>query len=64
MDCTVHGIAKSQTQLNDFHFHFLSQNIERKFPILIFSFPNKIECNPTGDSMNTAFSLFPHVFKL
>ena len=21
---TVHGVAKSRTQLNDFHFHFLS----------------------------------------
>ena len=21
MDCIVHGVAKSQTQLNDFHFH-------------------------------------------
>ena len=23
MDCIVHGVAKSQTQLSDFHFHFL-----------------------------------------
>ena len=22
MDCIVHGVAKSQIQLNDFHFHF------------------------------------------
>ena len=22
MDCIVRGVAKSQTQLNDFHFHF------------------------------------------
>ena len=22
MDCIVHGVAKSQTQLGDFHFHF------------------------------------------
>ena len=21
MGCTVHGVAKGQTQLNDFHFH-------------------------------------------
>ena len=21
MDCIVHGVAKSQTQLSDFHFH-------------------------------------------
>ena len=24
MDCIVHGVAKSQTQWSDFHFHFLS----------------------------------------
>ena len=23
MDCMVHGVPKSQTQLSDFHFHFL-----------------------------------------
>ena len=23
MDCTVHGVAKSWTQLSDFHFNFL-----------------------------------------
>ena len=23
MDCTVHGVTKSWTQLSDFHFHFL-----------------------------------------
>ena len=22
MDCKVHGVAKSQTRLRDFHFHF------------------------------------------
>ena len=22
MDCIVHGVAKSQTQLSDFHFHY------------------------------------------
>ena len=24
MDCVIHGVAKSQTQLSDFHFHFIS----------------------------------------
>ena len=24
MDCTIHGVAKSQTRLSDFYFHFLS----------------------------------------
>ena len=23
MDCIVHGVAKSRTQLRDFHFHFI-----------------------------------------
>ena len=26
MDCIVHGVAKSQTQLSDFYFHFRSQS--------------------------------------
>ena len=31
VDCIVHGVAKSQIQLNDIHFHFLilTVNIER-----------------------------------
>ena len=24
MDCTVHGVAKSQTQLSDFHFTIIT----------------------------------------
>ena len=28
MDCIVHGVAKSQTQLNDFHFHFFSDKYD------------------------------------
>ena len=24
MDCTVHGITKNQTQLSNFHFHYLT----------------------------------------
>ena len=27
MDCIVHGAAKSQTQLSDFHFHFKKLNL-------------------------------------
>ena len=27
MDCIVHGVAKSQTQLRDYHFHFLSSGM-------------------------------------
>ena len=28
MDCIVHGVAKSRTQLSDFYFHFLSLSSE------------------------------------
>ena len=27
MDCIVHGVAKSQTRLSDFHFHFFRVEI-------------------------------------
>ena len=27
MDCIVHGVAKNQTQLSDFHFHFFKVEI-------------------------------------
>ena len=27
MNCTVHGVAKTQTRLSDFHFHFLGQEV-------------------------------------
>ena len=28
MDCIVHGVAKSQTQLSDFHFTYLPTNVK------------------------------------
>ena len=34
MDCIVHGVAKSQTQLSDFHFHQYSGKLEKKSPYL------------------------------
>ena len=33
MDCMVQGVAKSWTQLSNFHFHFISDN--RKLCLLI-----------------------------
>ena len=27
MDCIVHGVTKSQTQLSDFHFHFINGDL-------------------------------------
>ena len=29
-DCIVHGVAKSQTPLSEFHFHFTSSQLKRK----------------------------------
>ena len=29
LDCIVHGVAKSQTRLSDFHFHFQSFKVNR-----------------------------------
>ena len=29
MDCVFHGITKSQTGLNDFHFHFIWHDLEK-----------------------------------
>ena len=28
MDCTVHGVAKSPTQLSNFHFHFHEEKVK------------------------------------
>ena len=42
MDCIIHGFAKIQTQLRDFHFHFkdiqLPQAVEEG---IIFNFMSK-----------------------
>ena len=59
MDCVVHGIAKSQTRLSDFHFHlplkmyfmlpFLSR-IEQKY---VFTFP------PLSDRVSKTLGICP-----
>ena len=44
MDCIVHGVAKSWTQLSDFHFHFppsLGKTIFSDFQIILFHPPHK-----------------------
>ena len=37
MDCAVHGVAESQTQLSDFHFPFLARELFSRIKILIMS---------------------------
>ena len=36
MDCIVHGVAKSQTLLSDFHFHKLGDLEQNKSILLLF----------------------------
>ena len=40
MDTIVHEVAKSQTRLSDFHFHF--QNLEQES--LTLQGPSKVPC--------------------
>ena len=35
MVCVVHGVARSQTQLSEFHFHFMAENKEEPKSILM-----------------------------
>ena len=46
MDCIVYGVAKSWTQLSDFHFHFsikLREGGKKKVKILQFCLHGKLE---------------------
>ena len=36
MDCIVHGVTKSRTQLSDFHFHFPKESIGYTLPQAAF----------------------------
>ena len=36
MDCIVHGVAKSQTRLSDFHFHYTAVYLLYRLPRLLF----------------------------
>ena len=44
MDCIVHGVAKSQTQLSDFHFHFKISKFTQSCPTLCDS----MDCSRPG----------------
>ena len=43
MDCVVCGVAKSQTQLSDFHF-FIEMMLDKKQIQVTFSFKFKVGC--------------------
>ena len=40
---TVHGVAKSQTQLSDFHFHALEKAVATHSSVLAWRIPGKAE---------------------
>ena len=46
MDCIIHGFAKSQTRLRDFHFHFNDiQHPQAVEEGIIFNFMSKtVKC--------------------
>ena len=57
MDCIVHGVAKSQTRLSDFHFHFHVKNgIKSKhcYACLLERFRIDINFLSRGKKQNTA----------
>ena len=37
LDCIVHGVAKSQTWLSNFHFHFTSSSLVSKHRLIVLS---------------------------
>ena len=41
MDYIVHGVAKTQTQLNDFHFHLRTEILNRVSLIILSVFRNQ-----------------------
>ena len=57
MDCIVHGIANSRTQLSDFHFHFMvrvSDLQSHLLPLSLYTVPKQ-----TFQSFILLMSLFP-----
>ena len=39
MNCIVHGVAKSQTELSDFHFHALEKEMATHSSVLAWRIP-------------------------
>ena len=46
MDCTFHGVAKSRTQLSDFHFHFLFKDFSILSSLRVVSIYIPNSCTP------------------
>ena len=46
MDCIVHGVAKSWTQLSNFHFHALEKEMAAHSSVLAWRIPGTEE--PSG----------------
>ena len=54
MDCILHGVAESRTQLNDFHFH--SQLLRKA---LTLSWPHQTLCVLLAADRFAVISLLP-----
>ena len=54
MDCVVHGVAKSRTQLSDFHFHFSIKNF--------FSVCKSMPPSLQADSLSTELPGKPYTY--
>ena len=59
MDCLVHGVAKSQTRLSEFHFHF-NQYIKMNFDFMSCQFSSVAQsCSTLCDPMDCSMPGFP-----
>ena len=59
MDCLVHGVAKSQTRLSEFHFHF-NQYIKMNFDFISCQFSSVAQsCSTLCDPMDCSMPGFP-----
>ena len=50
MDCIVHGVEKSHTQLSDFHFHFKESTLKSLLESCLVAKSSLIPCDPVDCS--------------
>ena len=58
MDCTVHGVTKSRTQLSDFHFHLLLFIQAQWFHLALAGTVVQQEVNKTFQDVSTGLTQF------
>ena len=60
MDCIVHGVAQSWTQLSEFHFNFLF-NSKMLIAHLCLTVCDHIDCSPPGFSVHGILQVITEV---